>query len=363
MAGGDEIDIEQLKSDFAAQLAAKESIIQSLNERISALQTSIDNNQSAILNQINENYIDLNSKVLGSTESSSKRKKANGATSTSMGPIDKFIISSNDSHNLNSNSVCMNEDSVNSSAAIVSDAAHDLNSTQQPVVQPQTASIGGASFATVAAKNIAKPMPLQLGVTDRITINQIIDLLCEFDKDDFDFIQLKGGSPPRIFPKNSIVKSQMINVFRENNIEFNTYSEDGEKRQTYIVRGLNYGDDSTNITLICCSIADVGFLGGVDCSRFLTGQMKRGGDVNQAVLYRFTLDAKVNESSLLQIKSINGYRVTIEKMRKSVVIQRHRCQRFQHTFKSCSFEYRCEQCVVKHGPGLCPRTTNNCCRD
>lgn len=45
-------------------------------------------------------------------------------------------------------------------------------------------------------------------------------------------------------------------------------------------------------------------------------------------------------------------------MRKSVVIQCHRCQRFQHTARQCSFEYRCVQCTAKHIPGCCPRNIN-----
>lgn len=45
-------------------------------------------------------------------------------------------------------------------------------------------------------------------------------------------------------------------------------------------------------------------------------------------------------------------------MRKSTVIQCKRCQRFQHSTSSCSFNYRCVQCSNNHGPGECPRIKN-----
>lgn len=355
---GEEVNIEQKLAAALEQLAKKDNIIATLNDRISALVSQIEN-QSAALKNLEKNFETLNSRLIGSEPSGDIRKRkapAHGAGAVTRGPLDAyFTVPANSSSHGDTSNDRMDDEELASNGD--SGIPPNPNVGHQPDMQNH-ASTSGASFAAVATKNIAKPMPLQLGVTDRVAINQIIDLLNVFDKDDFDFVQLKGGSPPKIFPKNSIVKGAIIKLFQSNRVEFNSYSEKGEKRQSYIVRGLNYGDDSSNISLIRRSIADVGILGGVDCSRFLTGHMKRTADVNQTVLYRFTLDAKANESSLLQIKSINGYRVTIEKMRKSVVIQCHRCQRFQHTANSCSFEFRCVQCATTHKPGVCPRTVN-----
>lgn len=354
---GEEENIDTLKTKFEAALLEKDATITLLNVRILNLEKVIEN-QSAILEKINANFTTLNSKVLGSgfADGEAKRKRPTGQGSNiNTGPIDKFLSAS--AGQGSAEEVPMDDDSVQPNRAVSSGIDSNLNAGLHSNMQAHVSN-SGASFAAVTAKNVARPMPLQLGVTDRTAINQIIELLNEFDKSDFDFVQLKGGSPPRIFPKNSNVKDNIIKLFQANGIEFNSYSEKGEKRQSYIVRGLNYGDDSSNITYIRRSIADVGIICAVDCSRFLTGHMKRSDDVNLAVLYRFTLDSNANESSLLQIKSINGFRVSIEKMRKSVVIQCHRCQRFQHTAKSCSFGFRCVQCVTKHGPGVCPRTLN-----
>lgn len=77
-----------------------------------------------------------------------------------------------------------------------------------------------------------------------------------------------------------------------------------------------------------------------------------------APLYRFSLATNADFKILDKIFSINGFRINIEKMKKSVVIQCHRCQRFAHTARTCAFRFRCVQCVDTHNPGECPRTTN-----
>lgn len=45
-------------------------------------------------------------------------------------------------------------------------------------------------------------------------------------------------------------------------------------------------------------------------------------------------------------------------MKKSGVIQCHRCQRLHHTTGQCNFNYRCVQCTSPHIRGECPRLTN-----
>lgn len=45
-------------------------------------------------------------------------------------------------------------------------------------------------------------------------------------------------------------------------------------------------------------------------------------------------------------------------MKKSIVIQCRRCQRFHHTTAACAYRYRCVQCCSIHEPGSCPRATN-----
>lgn len=327
---------------FAAALAQKDAIIAALNSRIECLEQSISN-QSAALAQLNQNIIALTNNISGPAEGTSKRKRNLKPPATDSGPMDRFVIASTSS--AQSPTIETMDDEVAEGAA----PTHNLNQQHIPAT----------SFAEVVGKAKSKPMPLQLGTVDRAAISQIILMLGAFESDDFEFVHLKGGSPPRIFPKDAIIKAKIIALFKENKVEFNSYSGKGEKHQSFIVRGLNHGDESANITHICRSLADFGILTAIDCGRFLTGHMKRGGDAINTVLYRFTLPPNTDVTALAQVKRINGFRVTIEKMRKSAIIQCHRCQRFQHTAKQCSFEYRCVQCTSAHGPGCCPRKVNN----
>lgn len=328
---------------FAAAIAEKDAIIAALNSRIACLEHSISN-QSAVLAQLNQNFISLNNNVINSTDGGVRRKKSKPPTVS--GPMDKFVVASASTSDAQ---IGVTSERVHDEMMDSASLSSNLNQQHVPVV----------SFADVVGNGKPKPMPLQLGTTDRAAIGNIITLLDEFQPGDYDFVQLKGGTPPRIFPKDSAIKESIVRLFKENNIQFNSYSSKNEKQQSFIVRGLNHGDESANISHICRSLADVGILTTIDCSRFLTGHMKRAGDSYNTVLYRFTLLPYSDASSLAQIKLINGFRVTIEKMRKSVVIQCHRCQRFQHTAKQCSFEYRCVQCIINHGPGCCPRKINN----
>lgn len=71
---------------------------------------------------------------------------------------------------------------------------------------------------------------------------------------------------------------------------------------------------------------------------------------------------------LLDIRTIGYSRVRIERMKKSSVIQCHRCQRLHHTTGQCNFDYRWVQCKSPHQYGNCPRAANqnlpiNCAED
>lgn len=216
------------------------------------------------------------------------------------------------------------------------------------------------SFAQVVKNSSkSKSMPIQLASVSRDDVNGVIQLLhAEIAAEDFECIQLKRDSPMKIFPKNVQVKGRIIKLLADKGLEFNTFAEKNEKRSSFIVRGLNYGSDNQNISFINRALLEVGLKGPVEISRFYSGYMKRNYDSDQTALYRIIVGNSDNIAALTGIKVINGFRVVIEKMRKSAVIQCRRCQRFQHTASSCSFKYRCVQCVTVHGPGDCPRLTN-----
>lgn len=127
-------------------------------------------------------------------------------------------------------------------------------------------------------------MPIQLAKLDRSTVSDVIDLIrFSFVDDDFECMQLKNDSSLKIYAKDVPTKEKIMELLKENNIEFNTFAEKNQKRQTFIVRGLNYGADACNISFIGHALIEIGIDGPIEVNRFITGHMKRNKDSD--VLY------------------------------------------------------------------------------
>lgn len=244
---------------------------------------------------------------------------------------------------------------LNESASNASYSGANINNTTNSKIFTAPAT---NSFAQILKKSNSKSMPIQLAQADRSVVN-IASLQSNFSTKDFEGVKLKADAPLKIYPKDVQTKHQIAKLLNDSGHEFNTFAEKNEKRQSYIVRGLNYGNNENNISLIGQALIEVGTNGPYGISRFFSGHMKRNHSNEQSILYRIIIEQNDNPSGLAKIKIINGFRVVIEKMRKSLIVQCRRCQRFQHTAHQCSFNYRCVQCTSPHGPGFCPRHTNN----
>lgn len=339
--------IAQFKQQLADQLAEKDNLISTLLSRISSLEQQISN-QSAVLEKLNDNFTSLNQqRSTTNPPDNIKRKKTN-------------LFNRPGSSNISANrpSTSTGEATIGPQHVIT-----DPNLNNVIVDEKMDDSINNhpnPTFASIASKQ-SRPMPIQLGVTDRSTLEGLLlSLKTKFHTDCFDIVQLNSNATPKIYAATAEIKNQLIDFLQSNNFEFNTFAEKGEKQQSFIVRGLNFGDDKSNISRIKEALIDVGINSEIDCIRFITSHMKRSIDQNpnQSILYRFTMSHQESTAGLSSIKLINGFRVVIEKMKKSAVIQCRRCQRFQHTANQCSFNYRCVQCVTIHNPGQCPRAVN-----
>lgn len=164
-------------------------------------------------------------------------------------------------------------------------------------------------------------------------------------------MQFKADSPAKIYAINSMVKETIMQHLNDTNIQFCSFAEKNTKRVAYIVRGLNIGAIQANINHIGTAITAIGITGNIQINRHLTPYMKRPDNNVSAVLYQVILDHDANVALLDGIKTINGFRVKIEKMKKSSITQCRKCQRFQHSSGQCAFDYRCVQCVSSHLPG------------
>lgn len=334
--------IKQYEKQLADQLAAKDNTITILITRITALEGQIAN-QCTALESLNANFAILNQQTLKANQSNSLNKRKRLAVTNP---------STNDASTNITNSIA---DPVNVSNTITDS---NLNNVTEHMDDGSVQL--NQTFASVTSKK-SRPMPLQLGAINKDTLKLLFQQLnTKFHADSFDIFQLNGNSTPKIYPANAEIKSQIIDILQSNQLEFNSFAEKGEKQQSFIVRGLNIGDDESNIKHITQALTSVGIQSDVECNRFITSHMKRSSEQNpnQSTLYRFTINHQETTAGLSSIKTINGFRVVIEKMKKSAVIQCRRCQRFQHTANSCSFNYRCVQCVTPHNPGQCPRTLN-----
>lgn len=120
---------------------------------------------------------------------------------------------------------------------------------------------------------------------------------------------------------------------------------------------MSYDLDEDNINAIKETFAEFGLADIDNITRFMTPAMKRSE--NPPKLYQVVFNPQASVDNLKQIKSIDEFRVRIEKLIGSKTAQCHKCQRFTHVSSSCHYKYRCVQCTTSHGPGNCPRISND----
>lgn len=240
---------------------------------------------------------------------------------------------------------------------------YNLNSTAKaadvPIQLPKTNEWANVVLNNAPIASGPKPSPIQLAAMDKSTYATIINgLFDKFGGKGYRWQQLKSFSLPRILTDDLDTKHKVKEWLDAGHHEYNSYAERGQKRKSYLLRGLIHGSDETNVESIGRALADVGVTGDATITRFLTGYMKRNPNNNAAPIYQITLDHNSDDSNISKIATINNFCVRFEKMKPSRIIQCHRCQRLSHTAAMCSHNYRCVQCVHSHEPGCCPRSTN-----
>lgn len=193
---------------------------------------------------------------------------------------------------------------------------------------------------------------------DRVTTNKIyVAITNHFKEGGFKWRQLNINSPARIYCDNAEIRLDVMEYLKQNNVEFNTYTDSTSRLRAFIVRGLAHGNDDVIINDISNILESYGITGPIKIERFFTGNMKRKSETASS-LFKIVLGADADVSKITTIKQIGSFQVSIEKMKRSSTIQCHNCQRFHHTANQCNYQYRCVQCVHQHPPGQCQRKTN-----
>lgn len=201
------------------------------------------------------------------------------------------------------------------------------------------------------------PIILEKMDTDKqFAVHQL--LLRHFSINDFIWHQVKKVGSPKIMAKNFDIKTKITNTLRDNMIQFNTFADTNNRKKSFVLRGIQFGDDSDNFNNISAALHAAGVTDCAEVSTFKTGFHKANPEVDSARLYKITVPNDVDSKKITNIQSINHFGVKFERQKPNKQLQCHNCQRYQHSARQCGYVYRCVQCTNNHGPFQCPRISN-----
>lgn len=159
--------------------------------------------------------------------------------------------------------------------------------------------------------------------------------------------QRVNNSKFRVLPSDAQTRQKVIEIAKEMNYEYNTYTPNEEKMINVLIKGLDHIDEPKVIEE---ALATKGFTPH-KIQKHITGYMRKNG--MKSNLWLIVLQPNTDTAELFKIKSIESAIVKFEFLRKPTVIQCRRCQRFNHSASNCSLPYRCVKCTNVHEPGKC----------
>lgn len=175
--------------------------------------------------------------------------------------------------------------------------------------------------------------------TQQIIRNQLPPFSCTFSK--------INKTKMRVFAKTNDIRSKLISLLKERNINFNTYTPTDEKMQNVLLKGT----EIDNVDVIEEALSKNG-IQPHKIQRFETGYMRKMK--MKSNIWQIILLPKTDLKSVQEIKYVAEWSVKWEIMRKPAIIQCKRCQRLNHSASNCTLPYRCVKCTTNHKPGECP---------
>lgn len=148
----------------------------------------------------------------------------------------------------------------------------------------------------------------------------------------------------RVLPKSNEIRTKLINLLKEREIEFNTYTPADEKMQNVLLKGTEIDDEEVIIeTLKMHGIIPH------KIQRFQTGYMRK--NKIKSNIWQIVPKPKTDTKIIFNIKYVAEWSVKWQMMRKPTVIQCKRRQRLNHSASNCTLPYRCVKCTQNHKTG------------
>lgn len=153
-------------------------------------------------------------------------------------------------------------------------------------------------------------------------------------------------------PKTAEIRNQLLQLLTDRNIEYNTYTPSDSKMQNILLKGTEISD----VTIIKHTLEKNG-IQPHNIQKFETGYMRKNNITSN--IWQITLQPKTDTNTILNIRYIEQWSVKWELMKKQLITQCRRCQRFNHSASNCTLPFRCVKCTNNHKPGECTLNTNN----
>lgn len=197
-------------------------------------------------------------------------------------------------------------------------------------------------------KRSLKVPPVDVWTENRAEIQR--EIQSELPNDSCLFGRVNNGKF-RVFPCDAATRLDLINLLKQKEYKYNTYTPSDEKMINVLIKGLDHIDDEDTIKR---ELSAKGFE-PAKIQKHVTGYMRKNNIKSN--LWLIVLQPNTDTNELFKIRAIDRAIVKFEFLRKPKVIQCKRCQRFNHSASNCSLPYRCVKCTDNHEPGKCTSQT------
>lgn len=206
-----------------------------------------------------------------------------------------------------------------------------------------------SDFITQKTKRSTKIPPIDIWTDNRAEIQR--QILTNINANSCLFGRVNNGKF-RVFPNDTETKAKVIDFLNQHKIEYNTYTANNEKMINVLIKGLDHVDEPQTIQE---ELAAKGF-SPIKIQKHTTGYMRKNNIKSN--LWLILLQPNTDTKELFKIRSIDHAIIKFEFLKKPVLIQCRRCQRFNHSASNCCLPYRCVKCTDLHEPGQCKSNKN-----